>query len=569
MPMPPLEPPDTTGPTNPLVPDLLPARMVNEFVYCPRLAYLEWVQGEWDDNADTVGGRYAHRRVDVESSAEIPSGDAVGDTRLTTRSVLLSSESLGAIARMDLLEIAGGRVTPVDYKRGPVPPTQESAWEPERVQLCVQGLILRDNGYQCDGGVLYFAESRTRIEVAFDAALEATARAAIAGLRAMATRTTPPPPLVSSPKCVRCSLVGICLPDEVNRLTHPELEEEPRRLLPARDEALPLYIQEQGALVSRKDERLVITLDGDTLREVRLLDVSHAVLFGRVQITTPVVQALCEREIPITYLSQGAWFYGMTTGLAHKNVELRIAQHRAAESDVALSIARSLVSGKIQNQRTILRRNLDQRDPKLLGRLALHARQARHTGQTATLLGIEGIAAQLYFSAFHRLFRGAGAWAGEVFREHGRNRRPPGDEVNAVLSFLYAVLTKECAVIAQAVGFEVYRGMYHTPKYGRPAMALDLCEEFRPLIADSICLNLFNQGEVAARDFVRRARGVALTPKGRRAVLAAFERRMGQMVTHPVFGYTISYRRVVELQARLLRAVILGEVPGYRPFTTR
>jgi CRISPR-associated protein Cas1 len=543
--------------------------MVNEFVYCPRLAYLEWVQGEWDDNADTVAGRRAHRRVDVESSTEVPPAEAVGEKTLTTRSLMLSSEALGAIARVDLLEVDGGKVTPVDYKRGTIPDTDERAWEPERVQLCVQGLILRDNGYRCDSGILYFAESKTRIEVPFDAELEARAREAMTGLRAMAARGRPPPPLVSSPKCVRCSLAGICLPDEVNRLSHPELGQEPRRLIPGRDEALPLYVQEQGATVGKKDERLVVSANGETLREVRLLDVSHLVLFGRVQVTSQTVQALCEREIPITYLSQGAWFYGMTTGLAHKNVELRIAQHRAAETDMSLAIARSLVSGKIQNQRTILRRNLDQRDPKLLGRLALHARQARHTAQASSLLGIEGIAAQLYFSAFHRLFRGTGAWAGEVFREQGRNRRPPGDEVNAVLSFLYAVLTKECAVITQAVGFEVYRGMYHTPKYGRPAMALDLCEEFRPLIADSVCLSLFNQGELTAQDFVKRARGMALTPGGRRAVLAGFERRMSQMVTHPVFGYTISYRRIVELQARLLRAVILGEVPSYRPFTTR
>jgi len=305
------------------------------------------------------------------------------------------------------------------------------------------------------------------------------------------------------------------------------------------------------------------------LREVRLLDVSHVVLFGRVQITTQSVQELCQREIPVTYLSQGAWFYGMTQGLAHKNVELRIAQHACAGGELALAVARSIVSGKIQNQRTILRRNLEERDSRLLGRLAVHARQARHVAEPATLLGVEGMAANLYFGAFHLLFHGTGAWARSVFREQGRNRRPPRDEVNAVLSFLYAVLTKECAVIAQAVGFEIYRGMYHTPKYGRPALALDLCEEFRPLIADSVCLNLFNQGELQPGDFVKRARGVALVPAGRRAVLAAFERRMSQMVTHPIFGYTISYRRIIELQARLLRAVIMGEIPAYRPFTTR
>lgn len=560
--------PPMPEPENP-VPDLLPARMVNEFVYCPRLAYLEWVQGEWDDNADTIGGRYAHRRVDAEPVAGVPAPEDVGERSLTTRSVMVSSERLGAIARVDLLELEGGRVLPVDYKRGTVPETDARAWQPERVQLCVQGLILRDNGYWCDGGVLYFVESKTRVEVPFDAALEEETLGAMAGLRAMAERGHPPPPLVGSSKCVRCSLVGICLPDEVNRLSHPDLASEPRRLIPGRDDTLPLYVQEQGATVGRRDERLVVTLERETLREVRFLDLAQVVLFGRIQITSQAVQALCEREIPITYLSQGGWFYGMTTGLGHKNIELRMAQHRAADGGSALAVARSMVSGKIQNQRTILRRNLDDRDVRLLGRLAVHARQARHAELVGSLLGLEGMSAQLYFGAFHRLFRGAGAWAGEVFREQGRNRRPPGDEVNAVLSFLYAVLTKECAVVAQAVGFDVYRGLYHSAKYGRPAMALDLCEEFRPLIADSVCLSLFNQGELGRGDFVKRARGVALTPGGRRTALGGFERRMSQMVTHPLFGYTLSYRRVVELQARLLRAVLLGEIPSYRPFTTR
>jgi CRISP-associated protein Cas1 len=466
---------------------------------------------------------------------------------------------------VDLIELDGRKATPVDYKRGAIPAVDARAWDPERVQLCVQGLILRDNGYECHGGVLYFVESRTRVEVPFDAELEAAARSALAGLRSMAAGGRLPPPLVDSPKCVRCSLAGICLPDEVNCLSHPELAQEPRRLVPGRDDALPVYVQEQGATVGCKNDQLVVRLEGRDLRAVRLLDISQVVLLGRVQITTQAVQSLCEREIPITYLSTGGWFYGMTTGLAHKNVEVRIAQHRAADSAVGLAVARSIVSGKVQNQRTLLRRNLTEPDRRLLGRLAVHARQARHVGDAASLLGVEGIAGQLYFGAFHRLLRGAGVWAAAVFREQGRNRRPPRDEVNAVLSFLI----RECAVTAQAVGFDVYRGLYHTPKYGRPAMALDLCEEFRPLIADSVCLTLFNQGELGQAHFVRRARGVALTPAGRKAVLGGYERRMAQMVTHPVFGYTISYRRIIELQARLLRAVILGEIASYRPFTTR
>lgn len=564
----------TTGPlvapSASATPDLIPARMVNEFVYCPRCAYLEWVQGEWDDNADTLAGRFVHRRVDEGEAAAFPDADAVAEDRqLTVRSLLLSSTSLGVIARVDLVELEGKRAVPVDYKRGAVPETPHRAWDADRVQLCLQGLLLRDAGYETDHGELYYAESKTRVEVPFETALETQSREAVNGLRALATSGSLPAPLADSPKCVRCSLAGICLPDEVHRLTHPDIEGEVRRLVPARDDRQALYVQEQGAVVGKRDERLVVTLKGQPLAEARLMELSHVVVFGSIQVTTAAIQVLCTRGIPLVFLSRGGWFYGQAAGLWHKNVELRMAQHRLADAGHGLAIARWIVSGKILNQRTLLRRNLPERDVRLIGRLALWARQARHAAEPGSLLGIEGMAAHDYFGSFARLFRGAGAWAGEVFANQGRNRRPPRDEVNAVLSFLYAILTKDCTLAAQTVGFDPFRGVYHAPKYGRPALGLDLCEEFRPLVADSVCLTLFNQGELAPADFVKRARGVALTAAGRRTLLAGYERRMNQLVTHPVFGYTISYRRVIELQARLLRAVVLGEVPSYRPFTTR
>src|SRR3990172_329789 len=176
------------------LPDCAPARMVNEFAYCPRLAYLEWVQGDFEGNAG----------------------------RIHARSVWLSAPEEFITARMDLIEGEGDAaaltVTPVDYKRGAAPDLPERAWETDRVQLCAQGLVLRANGYRCAGGVLYYIESKTRVPVAFDDALIARTRELVQGLRAMAASGQIPPPLVDSPKCVRCSLAPICLPDEVNRL---------------------------------------------------------------------------------------------------------------------------------------------------------------------------------------------------------------------------------------------------------------------------------------------------------------------------------------------------------------
>lgn len=551
--------------------DYVPARMVNEYVYCPRLAFLEWVQGEWDDNLDTVAGRWSHRRVDDEPASTVPPPDELREVGvLSARSVLLSSDRLQAIARIDLLEAEGRYATPVDYKNGTVPDVPERSWPPERVQLCLQGLILRDNGYNCTQGMLYFAGSRTRVAVPFDDELVRQTEEAVAGLRAIAEAGVLPPPLVDSPKCVRCSLNGICLPDE-SRLWAGAPPAEVRRLVPSRPDALPLYVQAQGTTVAKRDDTFLVTGVDEGPVKVRALDVSAVAVFGNVQVTTQALRALCDDGIPVTFHAMSGWLVGtLNAGLGHKNVFVRIRQHRVADDEAAsLALAQRFVEGKLRNQRTLLRRNLDGDDPDRLGRLALHARQVRSAATHEQLMGLEGIGARLYFEALPRLLRGAGAWAAPRFADGGRNRRPPKDEVNAVLSFLYALLVRDAAAACAVVGFDPYVGFLHGAHYGRPSLALDLAEEFRPLVADSVAITVLNQGELGPDDFVRRARGVALTPRGRRVVIAGYERRMMQTVTHPQFGYVVSYRRVLELQARLLRAVLLGEAPAYRAFVTR
>ena len=193
------------------------------------------------------------------------------------------------------------------------------------------------------------------------------------------------------------------------------------------------------------------------------------------------------------------------------------------------------------------------------------SRNARKADSLQTLLGIEGAGASVYFSNFGEMIRSEET----AFDFRTRNRRPPKDPVNAVLSFLYSMLIKQALVSAIAVGFDPYMGFYHQPKYGKPALALDLAEEFRPIVADSAALTLFNNSELAPGDFVRRSGSVALTDTGRKAVIRAFERRLDTLITHPLFGYSISYRRIMEVQARLLGRHVLGELPKYPAFTTR
>ncbi len=550
------------------VPDLIPARMLNEFAYCPRLCYIEWVQGEFVDSVDTVDGRFQHRRVDLESGV-VPTDDEIHET-FHARSVYLSGLEVGITCRIDLLEGEGKKVTPVDYKRGTAPNVPEGAYEPERVQLCAQGLVLRENGFDCSEGVIYFVTSKQKVPVPFDDLLVRRTRDLIDTLRKVAREGEIPPPLEGSAKCVRCSLAGICLPDEVNFLREMETEEDEvrtaRRLVPSRDDQVPVYVVGHGQMVKKRGDRLEFWSKGDKVGEAKLREVAQLSLYGGVGITTPALADLLQRGVPICHYSHGGWFYGISQGNTHKNVELRIRQFdRAGDSTKSLKIARSFVSGKIRNSRTLIRRNDPAPPKKVLTSLNRLAREAEVAESAESLLGIEGAAAQIYFSRFNNLLK-----SGEVsFSFENRNKRPPKDPVNAVLSYLYGVMVKEFFITLLAVGFDPYLGFYHRPRYGRPALALDLMEEFRPLIADSVTITLFNNGELTEKDFICRGLGVSLNQKGKKTVISGYERRMTSEITHPIFGYRVSYRRILEVQARLLARVILGEIQEYPPFCTR
>ena len=447
------------------IPPLVPARMLNEFTFCERLFFLEWVDRLWTGNADTVEGDYQHLRVDAGGgAAPLP---AEGDLK-AARSLELSSERLGITAKLDLVEA--------------------------------------DNGRQ-----------RVRVEITDD--LIARTLQPVTAARALAARPTPPP-LRASPKCARCSLAPICLPKYREKLA-----------------------------------------------SVRLIDVLHVSTWGNVQITAQALRTLFDAEISVFHFTYGGWLSGISTGLLSKNINLRIRQSAAAVNR-DLTAPRRMTSGKIRNGRVFLRRNAGDSASRVVAQLATLAAQAEQTEEAATLLGIEGTAARLYFTAFPTMVNDLSALPGPAFTGL-RNRRPPTDAVNCLLSFCYSLLTKEMLAACLVVGFDPYLGLFHRPRFGRPSLALDLAEEFRPLLADSCVLTLLNTREIGPSDFIVRAGAVTLTPDGRRTVLRAWERRMTTSVRHPVFGYQVTYRRAIELQARILAAYLTGELPSYEPLVTR
>lgn len=591
---------------------LVPARMVNEWVYCPRLAYLEWVDGEWADSGDTEQGRRVHARVDaarpkLPPPPETTAGDAgvatsnqdengdededengdEGPAPFRTRSVELASERLGLVAKMDLVEGDGETVTPVDYKKGKRPHVEAGAYEPERVQLCAQALILEDHGYRVEEGFLWFAASRERVPVRFDEDLRARTLEAAAGLRLAAAARRIPPPLENSRKCHRCSLLPICLPDEVNLFRTGGV---PRTPPPPADAALPLYVQQPGARIGKEGEVLVIKAaperrrrrpadaedeDGDgPERETRIPigEVSELILAGPVGLSTPALHALARAEVPVTWMSSGFWLLAGTGGRGPRSSANRMAQYAARADPLRrLAFARSLVEAKLRNQRTLLRRNwrgLAVEREALLERLARLIPRAATARDLQTLLGLEGEGAALYFRAFPEMFADKAA-ALPAFAFDRRSRRPPADPVNACLSLAYALLTRAVATTLESVGLDPWAGLYHTDRPGRPSLALDLMEPLRPILADSAVLTAINQGELAPGDFVTAGPGCNLTPAGRRTLIRAFERRLEQETAHPVFGYQISMRRMLHVQARLLARHLRGEVPDYPHYCPR
>lgn len=562
--------------------ELLTIDQLHQYAYCPRRMHLMYVEGRWADNAFTLDGKRVHRRVDQvdhvlpdpdQAAPDAAAESATGgdDPPEISRSVALGSERLGLTAKLDLVSTAGDEAVPLERKRGKVPNNPERSWEPERVQLMAQGLLLREHGYRCDHGMLYFAGSRTRVVVPFTTDLETRTATLIAAARLAMLATTAPLPLEDSPKCRGCSLAGICLPDEtlaMQALAEHRAAPPIRRLYPVRDDALPFYVQAQGAIVGKAGNCLTVRKEGEELAKAHLKDVSQLVLCGNVMVTAQTFHLLCEAGIPIVHFSTGNWFYGVTHGISLRNSYSRVAQFETAANPVRqLALAKAIVLAKGANQRTMLRRNALPRPDTALDDMARYLDHVDAAGGVEQLLGIEGSLAAAYFGHFQGMVK-ADAFSSLWAFEH-RNRRPPRDPINAMLSFAYALLTKECVCALLGEGLEPWWGVYHQPRHGRPGLALDLMEEFRPLLADSAVLSAINTGMLAPRDFACSAAGCTMHERARKALIQAYEARLDQLVTHPLFDYRCSWRSVVRVQARLLGRWFRDETPTYIGFTTR
>lgn len=324
-----------------------------------------------------------------------------------------------------------------------------------------------------------------------------------------------------------------------------------------------LYVSEQGAHIEKEYQKLVVTKEDETLVAVPASEVTSVVLVGNVGVTTPAVGFLLDRNIPLVYLSSHGKLRGRLVGATAGNIQLRHQQYRRANDPAfCLAVSRAIVRGKLENYRVRARRMADGRPPTESADIEQAIDAAVRAPDLATLRGNEGVGTKAYFAVLRATLQHDLGFAKRV-------RRPPTDPVNALLSLGYTLLGENLFAALEIVGLDPYDGFYHADKYGRPALALDLLEEFRAIIVDSLVLQLINREIIGAGDFQKAQdaeHGVFLNRHGLQRFFHHYSARLNTEVLHPYHRQRWSYLKTFEVQARLLRQVIEGKLPEYIPF---
>lgn len=510
-------------------------------------------------------GDALHRRVDTPVRTD---GD-LADEQGALRSVEISSDKLGICGVIDLVESRDGKRRLVDYKKGSPGRSDAGEWiakQNDALQLAGYALLLREKGIHVDAAGIYYAEIKRHVPVELSDELLQAFLDAAEQARQTAERGVCPEPLCSS-RCFACSAYPVCLPFESRIWAHGSdstHELPPRAPMPPDTAGEILIVQQPGARIHLKGGELIVQSDDERTTHFPVRQLCEVCLYGAVQITAQAQQALMEYGIPIAWFSPAGRFIGMTQSVFRSGIDARMGQYNLwRDPQRRLLLAAEIIRAKIHNQRVILMRNGSASDSVLRQLAALRDSCMQQTS-LLSLRGVEGSAAALYFAHFATMLK-----ANIGFDFQGRNRRPPKDAVNALLSMAYSVLAKELTGVAHAVGLDPYLGFFHSPRYGRPALALDMMEEFRPLIADSTVITMLNRSEVSPADFTDTSRGVLMNESARRQFWRAWTRRMDTEITHPSFGYKMSYRRMLSVQMWQLWRFCRGDISTYAGFTTR
>lgn len=531
---------------------LLRVMALHALAYCTRLFYLEEVEEIRVADDRVFAGRRLHLELQEDD----------GDDWLQFE---LESPNLGIRGKVDCLRRRDGALIPYEHKRGRsrASGSSPSAWESDELQAIAYGFLVREaTGEAVPEARIRYHADRKLVRVALDGTARLKLERAVEQARVLRQSLSRPPVTQDERRCVHCSLAPVCLPEEERLLQ--DQERPALRLFPEHHDRQTLHVTQPGTRVGRDGLGLIVQpLEGDKT-QVPIHTVDQVVLHGYAQISSQAL-ALCQQhEVGVHWLSGGGRYLGSFAPGAGQ-VQRRLRQYEALrEPSFVLGLARRLVEAKIQHQLGLLLRNSrgeprsQELEDALLG-MRHCLRHAPHSETLDELRGHEGLAARHYFEA---LALRINAQHDPAFHLRGRNRRPPRDRVNCLLSFGYSLLYRDCVAACLGVGLEPAFGFFHQPRSAAHPLALDLQELFRVALVDIVVLGSLGRDQWDPdADFKLGGAQVWLSDSGRRKLIELYERRKEDTWKHPALGYSLSYARHIELEARLLEKEWTGS-PG-------
>lgn len=532
--------------------DTIRVSALHAFAYCPRLFYLEEVEELYTQDAAVFAGRRLHEEIDKQENEE-------------WLDLYLEDEILGLRGRVDALRLRNGATIPYEHKRGRChrdENKQPQAWDSDKLQTLAYCCLLEAAlGITVQEGRIRYHADNVLVHVPLDEQGRKWVRECIQQARELRKSPYRPPVIDNEHLCSRCSLSPVCLPEEA-RLAHNK-EWHPVRLFPQDDERQVIHILEPGTRVGRTGEQLKISRRNEPDEKVSIQQVSQVVLHSFSQISTQALHFLAYKDVGIHFVSGGGRYIGSVDPRSG-SIQRRIRQYEAlSKPDFCRELARKLVTCRGEGQRKFLMRGKRKNEcksselEKTIAQMKTVLKQVPTIESIDSLLGIEGNIAALYFAALPHLL---GQEVSEKLRFAGRNRRPPKDRFNAMLSFGYSLLIKDVMNVILTVGLEPALGFYHQPRTQAPPLALDLMEVFRVPLVDLIVVTSINRNQWdESADFDVRGQQVWLSDSGRRKFINLYENRKAESWKHPVTGYSLTYRRLLELEVRLLEKEWCGE----------
>jgi CRISP-associated protein Cas1 len=532
---------------------LIRVMALHALAYCERLFYLEEVEEIRIADHAVYAGRRLHEELGAGED-----GDFV--------SLVLESETVGLKGKVDCLRRRDGQLIPYEHKRGRARREDEKAeaWPSDRIQVCAYSLLVEEHtGNRIDEARIRYHADNVTVRLPVDEAAREDVRKAVARARELRRSVERPPVTDNERVCLRCSLAPVCLPEE-ERLAR-DVHWEPVRLFPLDSDRQTLHVTDNGARVSRAGESLVVVRTNGTKETFPVREIDQVLLHGYPQMTTQAIHLCAHQEIGIHWVTNGGRYVaGLAPGASP--VQRRIRQYEALrDPGLSFRLAKRLALARSEGQlRFVLRasRGSDRVgsgvDAAAEGIRAALWGMGRAEG-IDSLRGHEGEAGRRYFSAIPALLRDD---LDPRLSFVGRNRRPPKDCFNALLSFGYALLQRDVLQAILSVGLEPAFGFFHQPRSASHPLALDLMELFRVPLWDMAVVASINRLQWDPDvDFAYAPPQVWLSHTGRKKAIEVYERRKADRWKHPVTRYSLSYGRLMELEVRLLEKEWTGE-PG-------